>query len=339
MAAALTALYVARVEAMSLTTLTVDHGLRPESADEAEAVAEALCNLGVSEARILHVSATGEGGPEGAAREARYRALARACEEYRRPFLVLGHTLEDQAETVLLGLGRGSGARSLRGMSPVGVMPTAAHIPTLRPLLGLRREALREALRSENVKWVEDPTNYLTSSWRQASGAPLRRSAVRYLALPALEEALGSGVTQALARTASFLQDDEEALSLYATRLLEEARHTETSLPPHTPSREKDSSYPHESFQFLAVDLRPLRQAPRAVRTRALRLACLECGARPGELTSWHISHLDDLAMGGVGGRRIDLPGLRASVRNSILVFEPGSGARATSPEQERTTL
>src|SRR5699024_10892879 len=138
--------------------------------------------------------------PEAAARTARYAALADAAQDAAA--VLLGHTIDDQAETVLLGLGRGSGARSLAGM------PAAAGL-WRRPFLGLRRSDTEACCTALGLGWAEDPTNAPDGPWRRADGGPLRRAAVRHHVLPALEDALGPGVAEALARTAQRLRDDE----------------------------------------------------------------------------------------------------------------------------------
>src|SRR4051794_8059390 len=99
--------------------VTVDHGLQDGSADRAEAVAKVLSGLGLDPVLVRRVEVTGAGGPENAARDARYRALAAVATETGAAAVLLGHTMDDQAETVLLRLARGSGARSLAGMAPV----------------------------------------------------------------------------------------------------------------------------------------------------------------------------------------------------------------------------
>jgi tRNA(Ile)-lysidine synthase len=147
------------------------------------------------------VTVVGDGGPEAAARAARYQALADAAAETGAKAVLLGHTLDDQAETVLLGLARGSGARSLAGMPPRrGVFR--------RPLLGLRRAVTRDACAALGLDPWQDPHN---SDRRYA------RVRVRLDALPALEAALGPGVAEALARTAGQLRADADVLETLAT--------------------------------------------------------------------------------------------------------------------------
>ncbi|MGO1594330.1 MAG: tRNA lysidine(34) synthetase TilS [Ancrocorticia sp.] len=298
MALAAAALFVSRHDGLLIDTITVDHGLRPESVDEARAVAAQLENMGVSRAHVARVNgadAAATAGPEGTARAARYAAIAHQAQEGTAAVL-LGHTADDQAETVLLGLARGSGARSIRGMLPIGPLPEYPGIRALRPLLGMRRADLRAGLTSAGIAWWDDPTNEPTSPWRAKDGTQLRRSAVRSHALRALEEDLGSGVVKNLARTAQLLQADDEALTSWAAR-----------------EREGLGREP---------DIKKLRGLPAAVRTRILRALALEAGARAGELVGWHIDHLDELVTGPGGARGIDLPGVRAVQSGGRITFE-----------------
>ncbi|MCE3552669.1 tRNA lysidine(34) synthetase TilS [Pseudonocardia sp. RS11V-5] len=183
----------------------VDHRLQEGSGKRSHALAESLRARGI-EARVHPVTVDGPGGTEAAARRARYAALAAARPHPCSPVL-LGHTLDDQAETVLLGLGRGSGARSLAGMREWDE-------PWLRPLLGLRRDRVRAACAGGPVPW-EDPHN---------TDPRFRRARLRAEVLPLLDDVLAGGVAEALARTAAQLREDDEALAEWALRVHEEAR-------------------------------------------------------------------------------------------------------------------
>lgn len=183
----------AAAEFAEVTALVVDHGLQPGSDQVAQTAADAARELGV-QARVLVVVVTSDGsGPEAAARDARYAALDAAREG--RPVL-LGHTLDDQAETVLLGLGRGSGARSLRGMAEWAA-------PWGRPLLGVRAANTRAMCRTFGLDWWEDPHN---------TDPTFTRVRLRHEVLPLLEDVLGGGVAQGLARTASLVGVDDDEL-------------------------------------------------------------------------------------------------------------------------------
>ncbi|PXW35509.1 UNVERIFIED_CONTAM: tRNA(Ile)-lysidine synthase [Williamsia faeni] len=184
-----TALTAAAVRAgLDVRALIVDHRLQPGSAEvagKAAAVAEALGARPV----VVGVDVTGGGGPEAAARRARYAAF----ESHRadRPVL-LGHTLDDQAETVLLGFARGSGARSVAGMRPWAP-------PFGRPLLDVRRSATVAACAELDVTPYEDPHN---------RDPRFTRVRLRREVMPLLDEVLSGGVAEALARTARHLQLD-----------------------------------------------------------------------------------------------------------------------------------
>lgn len=176
--------------------VTVDHGLQDGSDSRAASVASALSELGLDPVRCVAVRVERAGGPEAAARTARYEALSRVAAETGAKAVLFGHTLDDQAETVLLGLARGSGPRSLAGMPPRrGVFR--------RPLLGLRRPVMTEACAALGLDPWQDPHN---------GDRRFARVRVRLDALPALEAALGPGVAEALARTADQLRADAEVL-------------------------------------------------------------------------------------------------------------------------------
>lgn len=207
--------------------VTIDHGLQSGSAAQAERVRDQLRALGYRTAEIRAVQVTGGGGPEAAARAARYAALDPGPDGA----VLLAHTLDDQAETVLLGLGRGSGPRSIAGMRPW-------RPPWGRPLLGVRRADTENYCVEMNVTAWRDPHNLNPRYTR----VRLRREV-----LPLLEDVLGGGVAPALARTAQLLAADLTALDEIAERALGEV--------------DADGE----------LDLRALRAHPAAVRTRVLR--------------------------------------------------------------------
>ena len=187
------ALTAAAARLRPTTALVVDHGLRSESGAVADAAREQALVLGCHEAHVLRVEVGTAGGPEAAARTARYEALDAARDGC--PVLV-GHTLDDQAETVLLGLGRGSGARSIAGMRP-------ADPPWYRPLLDVRRTETHAACDELGLTPWQDPHN---------AESRFTRVRLRAEVLPLLEDVLGGGVAEALARTATGLRDDVDLL-------------------------------------------------------------------------------------------------------------------------------
>ncbi|MEE6177076.1 tRNA lysidine(34) synthetase TilS [Mycobacterium sp. 050134] len=186
------------------TALIVDHGLQHDSASVAEAARSQAISLGCVDAQVVRVRVGNEGGPEAAARAARYAALG----AYRDGPVLLGHTLDDQAETVVLGLGRGSGVRSIAGMRPYDP-------PWCRPLLGVRRAVTHAACQELGLTAWQDPHN---------ADRRFTRTRLRLEVLPLLEEVLGGGVAEALARTATALREDNELIDTLAAQALPECR-------------------------------------------------------------------------------------------------------------------
>ena len=267
---------------LTVEALIVDHGLQNGSAEVAERAAQTARDLGAT-ARILPVTVDGTGGPEAAARAARYAALDDARDG--RPVL-LGHTLDDQAETVLLGLGRGSGARSLAGMAEW-------NDPWGRPFLGVRRADTVAVCEELGLSPWHDPHN---------DDPRFTRVGVRREALPVLEEVLGPGVAEALARTAGQLRSDADALDELARVLLDQAGEGTGGL-----------------------DTEVLWAAPEALRTRALRQwIAAEAGAEPGSRTIAQVDALvaDWHGQGPVAVGGDDESRLAVARRDSALVFE-----------------
>ncbi|CAM3057989.1 tRNA lysidine(34) synthetase TilS [Prescottella defluvii] len=192
-------------EAPAVRALVVDHRLQDGSGAVAAAAAARALTLGCAGADVVAVDVTGPGGLEAAARTARYAALDAG--RHGRPVL-LGHTLDDQAETVLLGLARGSGGRSIRGMAEYDA-------PWGRPLLGVRRATTRTACAELGLAPYEDPHN---------SDPGFTRVRLRTEVLPLLEDVLGGGVAPALARTAEHLREDGEVLDTLSRQAFATAR-------------------------------------------------------------------------------------------------------------------
>ena len=185
------------------TALIVDHRLQPDSGRVAATARDQAMSVGCVDAQVLCVDVGTTGGPEAAARTARYRALDDARDD--APVL-LAHTLDDQAETVLLGLGRGSGSRSIAGMR-------SCDPPWYRPLLGIRRALTQAACVELGLTPWQDPHN---------ADRRFTRTRLRAEVLPLLEDVLGGGVAEALARTATALREDTETLDELARQALAE---------------------------------------------------------------------------------------------------------------------
>lgn len=262
------AAYACDKRGLEVHALIVDHGLQASASAVAREAARTVEALGVAKARVLQVEVSGRGGVEAAARRARYAALADAVPG---SLVLLGHTRDDQAETVLLGLGRGSGPRSIRGMHPLDP-------PWARPLLDVPRSATVRACAELGVLPWQDPHN---------ADSRFTRARLRAEVLPLLEEVLQGGVAGALARTATQLREDCEALDALAADLRESARAGDDD--------------PGE------LDVAVLVDAHAALRRRALRAWLLDAGA--SDLTDGHLRSVDELVSRWRGQGGVWLPG------------------------------
>ncbi|WP_406829473.1 tRNA lysidine(34) synthetase TilS [Pedococcus sp. KACC 23699] len=289
----------------------VDHGLAADSAAVARQAGAQCDALGLAPIGwAMVIVEAGSDGLESAARDARYRALEVAATRYRARFVLLGHTRDDQAEQVLLGLTRGSGARSLAGMA-------RARGRYRRPLLAVSREQTRASCTAEGLTWWDDPMN--------ADPAFTRVRARR--ALADLERDLGPGVTAALARSADQLRDDADHLDRLAAEALT------TLLPPVTSPVDVDT--PGDPGVFTStgrsggrsagrveVAVEELAALPRAVRTRVWRSLAIAAGAPPGQVSTRHTEACDALLTSWHGQGPVSLPGpllaTRAGGRVSI---------------------
>ena len=182
--------------AINLIAVTVDHQLQSGSADQAAKVQVELKAMGYQEVIIEKVNVKEESGLEADARAARYAALDVIASAYSATQIFLGHTRDDQAETVLLGLARGSGTRSLSGMAVLNGKYT-------RPFLQLTREQTVQACQEVKLNPWNDPHN---------ENAKFSRVRVRNSVLPVMESEIGPGIAAALARSAAILRDDADAL-------------------------------------------------------------------------------------------------------------------------------
>ena len=188
---------------IQLHALVVDHQLQNGSGDVAASAQKKLIELGITEAKVAQVlvsNNSGNGGMEAAARSARYKALDDEADRIGAVAIFLGHTEDDLAETVLLGLARGSGTRSLSGM--------AFHVGRyVRPFLELTRAQVLAACKESGIEFWSDPQN------EDSSFARVR---VRNEILPRMEKEIGPGISKALARTSRILREDADALDLIA---------------------------------------------------------------------------------------------------------------------------
>jgi tRNA(Ile)-lysidine synthase len=267
---------------VNLVGVTIDHQLQKSSDKQAEKVLAQLLKLGISQVEIVKVDVELLDGLEASARRARYAALDAVAERHNAKLIFLGHTLNDQAESVLLGLARGSGARSLSGMARC----TGKYC---RPLLEISRsETLAACAENNLIPWI-DPHN---------SDSQFARVRVRTDALPKLEESIGPGITEALARSADLLRDDADALDGWANQV-------------------------SANLDLADLEISLLAGLPKAVRTRLLRKAIYAAGAPTGSITADHVASVEAFVTSWHGQGACSLPGgvkvSRISGRLSLL--------------------
>jgi len=300
--------------------VVVDHGWTADSPRVAGAAADACRSLGLAPVQVVavapigrggsvapsgrggqvapsgrggQVAPSGRGGPEAAARDSRYAALEQAAARTGAVAVLVGHTADDQAETVLLGLARGSGTRSLAGMALVRGL-------VRRPLLGLRRTDTRACCTALGLVPAEDPAN---------ADPRFTRSRVRHRVLPVLEAELGPGVAAALARTARAARDDADALDALAGDLGAALTGADGSL-----------------------GCAELAAAPAALRRRLLRAAAVAAGSPAADTGAGHVDALDRLVLDWHGQDGVDLPGGVRAIRAAgrlVIGRAPGAGPRA----------
>ncbi|WP_460785999.1 tRNA lysidine(34) synthetase TilS [Microbacterium tumbae] len=271
-----------------VVSATIDHGLQEGSDAVAATAAVRAEALGVDDALQSRVDVDGSGGLEAAARDARYSALRGIAVSERAAAVLLGHTLDDQAETVLLGLARGSGAASLQGMAPV--REDEDGIRWIRPLLAVRRVTTRAFCEASGLEVWDDPHN---------GDARFARVRVRERVLPMLEAELGPGIAEALARTAEQLREDAEAFDEMIHETIEDiVEHAEAG---------------------IAVSVAALAANPAALRNRVIRLVVdSEFGV---SLTRSQTVEVARLVTDWSGQGPIDLPGCTAARRGAQIVF------------------
>jgi tRNA(Ile)-lysidine synthase len=270
--------------------VTVDHALQDGSDRRAAAVAAWAAGAGFDPAEAVRVDVAGRpGGPEAAARDARYAALTEAARRHGAAALLTGHTRDDQAETVLLALARGAGPRGLAGMPP---RRDLAGVPLLRPLLEVSREETRKACAALGLTPWEDPHN---------TDPSYARARVRADVLPALVRALGPGVLDNLARTARLVAADTAALDALAAAALTGAAGEPADGGPAGGAGARAAGG--------GLSVAALAGLAPAVRTRVLHAWARELGALPAALSHRHVAALDALVTAWRGQGPVHLPG------------------------------
>ncbi len=282
MALAAATCFEAEARGILVHSITVDHGLQDGSAEIARRTAQTLADWGV-DSHVETVTVTDAGGPEAAARSARYAAIDAVADRIGADLVLLGHTLDDQAETVLLGLARGSGAGSLKGMAPL-----SGHYA--RPLLDVRREQTRASCRERGIDVWDDPQN---------DDHTFTRVRVRNRVLPVLEDELGPGIAEALARTAEQSREDEAAFEQMIEEFIEEV------------------CAPAEAG--IAVEVSALAHNPAALRNRLIRyVASAEFGV---SLSRTHTLAIAELVTHWKGQGPIHVPGITVTRADGCIVF------------------
>lgn len=271
--------------------VVIDHQLQADSAQVAANAAEQARALGATSQVVPVVVESGD-GLEADARAARYAALAEVANELGATIVLTGHTLDDQAETVLLQLSRGSGSGSLQGMAREREL--VAGVRLLRPFLSLRREDTDAACRAASLTPWSDPHNL---------DPRFKRVLVRHEILPLLEDSLGPGVAQALARTAEIAREDADAFQEMIDEVIE------------------DIVEPAEAG--IAISAAALLANPAALRNRIIRFVVLsEFGV---SLSRQQTLAVAELVTAWRGQGPIDLPGVRAERRGQLVTLSAAS--------------
>ena len=276
----------------------LDHRLRGKASDADARWVEALVKQLGHSATVGRIDVKKRAAKTGdnleqAARRVRYEFLEKTARAQRAKVILTAHTMDDQAETVLLNLLRGSGAGGLGGVEPVRPIGPASEILLGRPLLSwAQREDTENYCRQRGVEWRTDAMNL---------DEKFARVRVRRQLLP-LMQTFNPKLVAGLARTAELLREDSSALDRGAARLLE------LSLEPGTDQN------------TVRLDL--LAASPPALRRRALRLWIEQCRGDLKRLERVHVAALEQLLLGDRGGRVIELPGgAKVSRKRGLLQF------------------
>jgi tRNA(Ile)-lysidine synthase len=269
---------------LKIAAAVIDHSLQNNSDKVAAQTAKTLTSLGFEEVIVKKVSVGKAGGPEAAARTARYTALETLRQKTKSHFIVLGHTSSDQAETVLLGLVRGSGSKSLSGMSEkTGLL--------LRPLLGIERATTEAFCKDSGIKYWSDPQN---------KDEKFLRVMIRKHVLPFLEKQLGGSVAASLVRTSDQLREDNTYLEAQTDKSFKK--------------------YAKVSGSVIGFDAKALEKLPAAILNRVIKKALDSFGS---ESSRTHVLAVSDLVLSWHGQKPLALPGVRVVRKGNTISFEP----------------
>ena len=269
---------------LKIAAAVIDHSLQNNSDKVAAQTAKTLAALGFEEVVVKRISVGKAGGPEAAARTARYTALETLRQKTKSHFIVLGHTSSDQAETVLLGLVRGSGSKSLSGMSEKsGVL--------LRPLLGIERATTEAFCKDSGIKYWSDPQN---------KDEKFLRVMIRKHVLPFLEKQLGGSVASSLVRTSDQLREDNSYLESQADKSFKK--------------------YAKVSGSGISFATKAIEKLPAAILNRVIKKALDNFGS---ESSRTHVLAVSDLVLSWHGQKPLALPGVRVVRKGNTISFEP----------------
>ena len=270
---------------LKIAAAVIDHALQKDSDKVASQAAKQLQAIGFDQIHVEKVKVANKGGMEAAAREARYTALETLRLKTKSNFVVLGHTFSDQAETVLLGLVRGSGSKSLSGMSEkTGTL--------LRPLLGIERKTTEEFCKDSGIKFWSDPQN---------KDDKFLRVLIRNRVLPFLEKLLGGSVAKSLVRTADQLREDDAYLDSLAAKQFK--------------------TLAVVSSASVKLDASKLAKLPAALLNRVIKMALDGFGRESSRV---HVLAVADLVLSWHGQKPLSLPGVRVGRKANTLTFTSG---------------
>jgi len=278
LALAWTTLVVGKRLELKTGAVIVDHQLIPESNSVALNAKKQCEELGIQEVIIKKVNVEqNHEGLEAAARIARYEAFENVLHETNAQAILLAHTQDDQAETVLMRLTRGSGAKSLSGMAQVSGK-------YLRPFLHLRKKIVHDSLDLIGLKAWQDPAN---------TDHQFLRVKVRHELMPKIVEVLGESAISSLDKTSQLLRLDNQALEELAQQFFDSQKDVKTN----------------------GLEISELEKLPEAIRTRVLRIFAIASGVHPGPFSFEHIEAIDALVKNWHGQGNVDLPGFIQATR------------------------
>ena len=286
------------------TTICVahlDHKLRKTSSKDAKWVADLAAKLGfksvIGRSKVAEAARAENDNLEQAAREARYAFLERTAKRVSANYVLTAHTMDDQAETILMRLMRGSAGAGLGGMESLRPLAKNSSIKLARPLLWARRIETEAYCRLRKVEFLSDEMN---------DDQRFARVKVRKQLLP-LMQSFNNRIVEALSRTAEHLREDGAVLFNDSDALLRRASISDEESETKTP----------------ALDVKVLSNAPTALRRRALRQWISEARGGTRRLEMVHLSSVENLLKGNAGGRVVELPsGGRVVRRRNRLEFE-----------------